>query len=771
MKKYLLLILLSFPAFKSFGQCTAEILQTGQVDVCQNQSLTLNATPGGTAYQWMENGTNIPGAISANYTVPTGTPAYYNYTVSITFNTCTDVSDVTSVFVMQQPAVAASSNSPICAGQPLNLSASTIPGATYSWTGPNLFTSSLQNPTLGVTTLANSGTYQVVATLGQCSSAPAWVNVVVNSVPAPTANNNGPICVGQTLSLTTNGITGATYAWTGPNGFSAATQNATVPNVQPIYSGMYSLVVTQNGCSSSPVTTNVVVNQLPAIPVLSANAPLCEGQTLNLSSSVMGTVTYQWTGPNGFNSGTASPSIPGVTTLNSGTYTLTVSSQGCNSQATIAALINAYPVIAGTYIHPTYPNTSDGSITLSGLAPFQAYTVSFTKNGVPLAPITITSSGTGAVVIAGLTEGTYTNIIASITGCASNALGPYVLVAQNPIPDNVWPGDVNWDLVADNDDVLDLGLAYGQTGNVRNGASLNWVAQPCTDWGTTQVNGMDMMHADCNGDGTVDATDVDAVNQNYGMTHMKGVHVAQAKSAAFPDLYFDLTGITFFAGTTVEIPIKLGTIAMPMNDILGLAADIKVTNVVLNNAPAISNSVSWMGNSGNTINFTKGVTTTQTDWAYVRTDHTNASGEGTIAIMTMEIPADAPGQNAVLYFDNVRIINSNGDVLTDYNVVDGNATIIPVSITSPTVSTTNKAIIIPNPSEAQADLQITVSQAGDVQINITDMTGRIVWNTKQATAKGTQSIKLPAQLASGIYTIQATTNHGVVMPAMKWVKK
>ena len=52
---------------------------------------------------------------------------------------------------MVNPAPAtptAANNGPILAGTTLNLTASTVDGTTYSWTGPNGFTSTDQNPSI-----------------------------------------------------------------------------------------------------------------------------------------------------------------------------------------------------------------------------------------------------------------------------------------------------------------------------------------------------------------------------------------------------------------------------------------------------------------------------------------------------------------------------------------------------------------------------------------------------------------------------------------------
>jgi hypothetical protein len=62
----------------------------------------------------------------------------------------------------------------------LNLTASTIAGANYSWTGPNAFSSTDQNPSITNVTVAAAGTYNVSATAGGCTSAPGTITVTVN---------------------------------------------------------------------------------------------------------------------------------------------------------------------------------------------------------------------------------------------------------------------------------------------------------------------------------------------------------------------------------------------------------------------------------------------------------------------------------------------------------------------------------------------------------------------------------------------------------------
>lgn len=65
--------------------------------------------------------------------------------------------------------VVASSNTPVCPGQSINLSATPIVGATYSWSGPAGYSSTAQNPSVANANTGNVGTYTVVANDGACT--------------------------------------------------------------------------------------------------------------------------------------------------------------------------------------------------------------------------------------------------------------------------------------------------------------------------------------------------------------------------------------------------------------------------------------------------------------------------------------------------------------------------------------------------------------------------------------------------------------------------
>jgi hypothetical protein len=76
---------------------------------------------------------------------------------------------------------------------------------------------------------------------------------------APIASNNGPACEGSTLQLLASTIPGAVYAWTGPEGFTSASQNPVISGVGTAAAGTYSVTATVGACTSLAGTTTVAV--------------------------------------------------------------------------------------------------------------------------------------------------------------------------------------------------------------------------------------------------------------------------------------------------------------------------------------------------------------------------------------------------------------------------------------------------------------------------------------------------------------------------------
>jgi gliding motility-associated-like protein len=305
--------------------------------ICAGQTASLYAN-GGTTYTWTA-GANPTGVGSATASPPVNT----SYTVVGSTNGCT-ASAVAIVTVFAYPVVNMASNSPVCSGSGINLSATG--GGAYVWNGPNGFSSNVQNPVIPTASVANAGVYNVLVTTNNCATAGS-VNVIVLN-PTVSASNTGPYCSTFTVQLNGASSPALSYTWSGP-GYNANSINAIVPNVTVSASGIYTLTINDGTCTASS-TTSVTVYPLP-VPVALSNAPFCE--LTDLTFTATGGVTYVWTGPNNFNSVTQNPVIYSAHSIASGNYTLTVTDvNGCIKSITTNVNVKPIPVIntTGAYV-------------------------------------------------------------------------------------------------------------------------------------------------------------------------------------------------------------------------------------------------------------------------------------------------------------------------------------------------------------------------------------------------------------------------------------
>ena len=167
---------------------------TGTTSVCVGQSVTLgNVTAGGT---WSSSNTAIA-SVNASTGAVTGVS---NGSAIISYSTGCGTA-ATQSETINGSSITISNNGPVCSGNTVSLTTG-VGGATYSWSGPNSFTSASQNPTISSVTTAASGTYTLSATVGGCTSS-ATTYLVVGITPTVTVTaNDATICVGGSSSLT-----------------------------------------------------------------------------------------------------------------------------------------------------------------------------------------------------------------------------------------------------------------------------------------------------------------------------------------------------------------------------------------------------------------------------------------------------------------------------------------------------------------------------------------------------------------------------------------
>ena len=274
------------------------------------------------------------------------------------------------------------------------------------------------------------GSYTMRVSNGSCYSDPSN-SIAITNLPTPVKPSlqlSGPItfCEGGSVTLTSSLVNinnqwfKNTLAITGANGdsYNAATTSA------------FYLRVTNSssGCHNYSDTANVVVNPIPATPIITAGGPttFCQGNNVVLTSSAGN--GNQWK-LNGTDIGGATGTT--YTAVASGNYTVVVTNNGCTSSVSAITTVTVTPI-------PSTPAITSGGVT-TFCAGGNVVLTSNSANG--------NQWYNGNTAITGATNSTYTATTAgaysgkvtlnSCTSASSNS----IQVVVNPAPGTP---TINW---------------------------------------------------------------------------------------------------------------------------------------------------------------------------------------------------------------------------------------------------------------------------------------------------------------------------------------
>lgn len=216
---------------------------------------------GGTWQETTSSGTLTDNLWNSDDVVPGN--YHFNYSVTGACN-ASDQSTVNIQIKAMPETPVAFLEQPICAAGDLYLLATQIPFGTYQWSGPNGFTSNLQNPIINNLSALNNGTYTVKSLANGCESGESSIAVTVNPLPdvkieGGCANDRYMIrAVPVENSFNPENVS---YAWTGPENFTSTENPIDVTRKK----GIYIVTVTApEGCSV--VAETHVLNPICTVP-------------------------------------------------------------------------------------------------------------------------------------------------------------------------------------------------------------------------------------------------------------------------------------------------------------------------------------------------------------------------------------------------------------------------------------------------------------------------------------------------------------------------
>lgn len=378
---------------------------------CQGQTNNVSISSSAGALQWEQslNGgpyTDVAGQTGTTMITPTLAPGTYCYRLRAVGCGGTVTSAPVCSTVYPNPTVTVNSAS-ICAGQVVSLNGVGAPQITWP---PGI---TVTGPTSGTVSPPVTTAYTATGTANGCSATAAF-NITVQPYPVVNIGSNSPICKGNPLTLSNTGI--GTYMWNGPNGFTANVQNPVIPVANPSNTGVYNVLVSQNGCA-----TGASVNVIVLSPTVSAtnNGTYCAGNTIQLNSFSSPVISYNWAGP-AFTSSLQTPTLT-AQVASTGIYTVTVNDGTCSATATTAVLVHANPIPTLSSNAPICASNSL-AINVSG---GNTYTISgplnfYSNNANNL----INSASAGA-------SGIYTVIAEDLNGCIGTITSNILI---NPLP-------------------------------------------------------------------------------------------------------------------------------------------------------------------------------------------------------------------------------------------------------------------------------------------------------------------------------------------------
>ncbi|MGZ3898986.1 MAG: beta strand repeat-containing protein, partial [Bacteroidia bacterium] len=290
------------------------------------------------------------------------------------------------------PSAAFTFTSPSCGIFNFSKSCQTT-NSTFFWNFGDGTTSTLQNPSHTYTVSGNYiVTLQVTDALGCTVTTSQTMNV---GIPISNAGVDQVLCSTAIGSIGTASTSGYTYSWSPSTGLSSTTVSnpsftLTNTGVSAVVT-VYTVTTSSSGCTSTDAVS-VTVNPSPTVTAGSTQSITCFNTSTVLTGTSSGGV-ITWSGP-GITGG-GSTTTPTVNAA--GIYTISVTSAGCTSAATVAVVANTIaPTVTATTSNSLNCSVLTSSVIVSTTTSPASYTWTGTgiSAGVGTASASVNSGGT-----------------------------------------------------------------------------------------------------------------------------------------------------------------------------------------------------------------------------------------------------------------------------------------------------------------------------------------------------------------------------------------
>lgn len=339
-------------------QCVfPEILNGAAITVCNGSTERLYSTqePGAT-YRWQRD---------SDPTVDTTDP-FFDITAAGSY-TVTLISDGGACSITSAPilvsvdagvipgGIVVSSNAPVCIDDMLMLTVTGPVGTTYTWRGPNNFSSNLQNPSIPNFTENMVGKYYVTPTLGNCAGPEEFTLVSAIETPSLFISNSGDdqFCQPGNTQLSVLFDANYTYQWKRDG---TPISGETTNQYTVTQSGTYTVAVgdiTIPGCSVQDTPGYDIAVFSAPVAAFNSGSNLCAQTDISFNNTSTvdnnATVVYTWDFGDGNNSSVANPTH---NYSSGGNYNVSLTTEylgvTCMDQITKSIVVDDPPAVAIT---------------------------------------------------------------------------------------------------------------------------------------------------------------------------------------------------------------------------------------------------------------------------------------------------------------------------------------------------------------------------------------------------------------------------------------
>jgi PKD repeat protein len=750
--------------------------------VCAGSSITFTSSSTGspTSYSWTINGGTPSVSTAQNPTVVFNTPGTYTISLTVSNANGSNTSTQTNLITVRAlPSATVSATGVLCFGGSTGSASVAVTSGqtpyTYAWSGGGTGTSISNKPV---------GTYTVTVTdANQCSTTASGVVSGPSAAVSATASANDALCNqpnGSVSVVATGGTAGAAgynYLWN---------NNQTTANLSNVAAGTYTVTVTdQNGCTATASATvqNLPSNLTASITKTDATCNQNNGTAVAIATGGQFVTGYVW------NTGATSGSL---SNLAPGSYSVTVTNNnGCTASATTT--IGNVPSTMAVTFNITQANcgATNGAAQALPTGGAPGYTYNW-------------STGSTNAIIAGLGAGGYSLTVTDNAGCSISSvatvgnIGAPTLTASGISPTcfnatngsatasatgGTTPYNYNWSNGGATSQITNL--AAGTYVVSVTDASQCLAVQSVTLTQPTQVTGLvTTTDAACGASNGSVSVLANGGGTSYTYSWSSGQSTATVNNLAAGSYTVTITDNNSCTGTASGVIQNTTGPSASLNAINGSCQAGPQISVSVNggtapysfqwsngfstqdltNIPAGSYTVTVTDNNGCTTSGTASVTDASALSATIAgtnpSTSTAADGSATVT------PTSGTAPYSYNWSNGQSTQTATGLTVGSYTVTVTDAAgctkVLSVTLTAgigiATVDNITSLSLYPNPANSAVNIAVELSQAQQLQVEIYDHLGQLVWNRQQAQVKGmNEQIDISAYSA-GVYYVRVAAN-------------